>query len=267
MAALMGRLIRLLALIAVSISLPAVAGNISFQLDQTGSQLKLTNRGDSSAYYPAVFLLQANGNWKALRPLAVPAELNSGASATLAWPASAPETLSGIERAQAVMVRFFDQAGVGFGQISFFRTPPAVATPLKAGYAEGELQIDSPAPGAPIRATWVLWPQELGIAPIRNAVRFEHQQPPAQHIEWQSRPAGSFRLATGAGQPVAVLVHEVGDAYALQFVPGGGLQGREQRTSWLNASVQFGLAAQVLLGLAVCVMAFGLFSRWRRAKA
>jgi len=153
------------------------------------------------------------------------------------------------------MVRFFDQAGVGFGQISFFSAPPAAKTALKAGYVDGALQIEPPdAAASSIRASWVLWPQEEGIRPIRLPVRFEHRAPAALRIDWLRKGRVLTRLDTGTGQPAVILLHETAQGYAQQFVPDGGLQGREQRAAWLDATPQLYSASLIALVFAAGAM-------------
>ena len=163
-----------------------------------------------------------------------------------------------------VMVRFFDQAGVGFGQISFFSAPPAAKTPLKAGYVNGALQIEPPDAASSIRASWVLWPQEDGIGPIRLPVRFEHRAPPALRIDWRRQDRVLTRLDTGAGQPAVILLHETEQGYAQQFVPDGGLQGREQRAAWLDATPKFYAASLIALAIALGTMVVQLLLRLLR---
>lgn len=255
-----------LAVAALLLSLSAAAGSLSFRLSLTGSQLTVINQGDSSAFYPAVFRMLPDGNWAQLAATGAPAELAAGARLQLAWPDTRPpEQLSELERMQPVMVRFFDQAGVGFGQISFFRAPPAAKTAAKARYAGGALQIEPPDGAASIRASWVLWPQEEGIRPIRLPVRFEHRAPPsALRIDWRRQGKSPFRLDTGAGQPGVILLHEAGQGYGLQLVPGGGLQGREQRSAWLDATPKFYAASLIALAVAAGAMALQFLRRPRR---
>ena len=259
----------LLALAALLLSLPAPAGTLSFRLSLTGSELTVTNQGDSSAFYPAIFRMLADGRWAQLEASASPAELAPGMRLQFKWPdAPAAQQGAALERMQPVMVRFFDQAGVGFGQVSMLRPPPAAAAAaaLKARYVRGLLQIDPPE-GVPVRATWVLWPQENGIAPISRPVRFEHNQPPARRIDWARQGKAPFQLDAGAGQPNVMLVHETGAGYALQVVPGGGLGGREQRAAWLDATPTFYAAALIALVLAVGAMALQFLRRPRRGAA
>lgn len=250
----------MLALAVLLFSLPAVAGNLSFRLSLTGSQLTVSNQGDSTAFYPAAFRLLPDGNWEQLKEVnGASAKFPGGASLLFIWPDTRPlEQMSELERMQPVMVRFFDQAGVGFGQISFFHAAPATNRTLTTGYVKGKLQIKPPDGGSSIRASWVLWPQEEGIKPIRLPIRFEHHQPPALRIDWQRQGSIPFQLDTGAGQPAAILVHETGQGYAMQLVPGGGLQGKEQRAAWLDATPKLYAASLIALvfGAAAMVMQF-----------
>lgn len=257
----------LLALAALLLSLYAVAGSLSFRLSLTGSQLSVINQGDSSAFYPAAFRMLPDGSWGQLQASGTLAELVPGASLQFTWPDTRPlEQMSGLERMQPVMVRFFDQAGVSFGQISFFHASYAAKLNLKARYVNGALQIEPPAGAASIRASWVVWPQEEGIRPIRLPVRFEHHPPPAVRIDWKRQGSTPFRLDTGAGQPMVTLIHETGSGYGLQFVPGGGLQGREQRAAWLDATPKFYVGALIALAIAVGSIVLQFLLRGRRDK-
>ena len=252
---------------ALLFALNCSAGNISFGLSLTGGALTLTLQGDTSAFYPAAYRLLADGRWQRL-DLApgqvVPAELVPGAQLNVVWPETRPlETLPALDRMQIGMVRFFDQAGVGFGQILMFHPPPVTEKLLKAGYVDGQLVIQPPAYGAGSSTSWLLWAQEDGIAPISSELKFEHVQPPAQRIDWQpgSQP---LRVDTGAGQPAAMLLHETTQGYVILRIPGGGVQGRQQRTAWLSASPSFYRAAWLLaLAAALALLWYGV-SAWRQ---
>lgn len=255
------------ALVTLLLSFSAWAGSISFELSLTGSTLSLTAKGDSTAFYPAVFRLLADGRWERLKMAAgtkAPAELLPGARIDLLWPDLRPlQELPLVERARPLMVRFFDQAGVSFGQLSFMHAPPAATDALPATYAGDQLTLSSPNhPG--IRATWVLWPQEEGIEPIRRPVSFEHTQPPARRIEWQSGMAPQ-RMAMGVAQPMVMLVHEMAGGLSMQSVPRVGVAGRQQRSAWLDARQWFyGLS----LLAAVAAVVAPLVVAWRgRASA
>ena len=152
---------------------------------------------------------------------------------------------------------------MGFGQISFFSAPPAAKTALKAGYVDGALQIEPPDAASSIRASWVLWPQEEGIRPIRLPVRFEHRAPAALRIDWLRKGRVLTRLDTGAGQPAVILLHEAEHGYTQQYVPDGGLQGREQRAAWLDATPQFYGASVIALVFAVGAMVLQFLRRPR----
>jgi hypothetical protein len=63
-----------------------------------------------------------------------------------------------------------------------------------------------------------------------------------------------FRLDTGAGQPAVILLHESEQGYAQQYVPDGGLQGREQRAAWLDASPNLSAVSSIALAFAAGAM-------------
>ena len=258
------RALRLL-LCACLLAAPAVhAGGIAFDLSLTGPVLSLVQRGDSTAFYPQAFRLAADGQWLALTPLEAPAELRPGATTRFAWGDAPPaERQTPLERLQPVMIRFFDQAGVYFGQISFFHGAPPAQAPLPARYADGALEIARPPAGHAVAATWVLAAREAGIAPISGPVDFTHRQPPARRIDWRTA-AAIERIDTGAGLPTAFLLHETPAGLVQQVVPNGGRQGREQRTAWLDQSPRLFLAAKVAGGAGLALLLFGGFGRWRR---
>jgi hypothetical protein len=165
------------------------------------------------------------------------------------------------------MVRFFDQAGVGFGQISLFHAPPAARIGLRAAYVDGALQIAPPEDVLAVRASWILWPQEDGIEPILSPLRFEHRAPRARRVDWLRHGRLPLRLDTGAGRPAVILLHETDHGYVLQNVPDGGLQGREQRAAWLDASRKFYVAALIALATAAGAMVLRFLRRPRRRAA
>lgn len=255
----------MVAVTALLFSQHAFAGDMSFGLSMTGSQLTLINQGNGSAFYPAVFRMRSDGGWEPLDTSSAPAELRAGAQLQFTWPdaQAANKEMPEFDRMQPVMVRFFDQSGVGFGQIAFFNAPPASKTLIKAGYVRGILVIESPLDPSSIRATWVLWPQEEGIKPIRLPVRFAHRPPPAVRIDWQRRGGMPFQVATGAGRPAVILLHETAQGYKQQFVPDGGLQGTEQRAAWLDAALQLYAAAVIAFVLAAASMVLQFLRRRR----
>ncbi len=260
-----GPLARLIiAISALLCSLSAAAGGVSFRLSLTGSQLTVINQGDSSAFYPAVFRMLADGSWESLQASAALAEMAPGARLQRTWPDSRPlEQVPELERMQPVMVRFFDQAGVYFGQISFLHAPPVAKTTLKARYVNGVLRIDPPDGMSSIRASRVLWPQEEGIRPIRRPVHFVHRPRPALRIDWRHQRGVPFQIDTGAGRPAAILLHETAQGYALQHVPDGGLQGREQRAAWLDAAPKFYAASLIALAVGLGAMLLPFLRRPR----
>lgn len=257
------RLVRTLLWAGLLMAHAAIAGGIAFDLSLTGRALSIVQRGDSTAYYPQAFRIGADGQWIKLAATDAQAELRPGATARFDWNDETPAgNQTALERTQPVMIRFFDQAGVYFGQISFFRGPPPATAPVAARYADGALEIRRPA-GSPIIATWILAAREEGIAPIRRAVSFDHAQPAAPRIDW-SRTDTTARVDAGAGLPAAILVHETPAGLTQQVVANGGLQGREQRTGWLNAGPSLWIAAQAAGAAGLALLLFGWAGRWRR---
>lgn len=228
----------------------AQAGNVGFGLSLTGDKLSVTNQGNTSAFYPAAYRLLADGHWQQLMlapGTRQPAELAAGAQIEFVWPDTRPLTaLPPLEALRPVMVRFFDQAGAGFGQISFFNQPLIAEQILDAGYDGNKMKIappnDKTAAGNPIRATWLVWAREDGIAPLRGAVEFRHLQPDARRIEWKPG-AKAQRFELGDGLPVAFLLHETVQGLRLQVVSGGNVQGRQQRAAWLDKNRLFAYLA------------------------
>lgn len=246
-----------------------MAGEISYRLSLTGSTLIVTLLGESPVFYPAVLRMRSDGRWEPLAPKpgsALPAELIPGNNYELEWPtAHLSQDLTRPEHFLPVMVRYFESNGISFGQIAFIYAPPPAAEILQAGYANGLLVIAPPkARGAAasntIRATWVLWPQEEGIAPIHKPLHFEHVQPQAQRIAWQSG-ANAFRINTGLAQPEAVLLHETSQGYVLQTVAGGG---RQPRATWLDAGSTFYGMALLMALVAVAVLLLHLVRTTRK---
>lgn len=250
----------------------ALAGNIHFGMARVDNRLQLTNVGNSSAYHPQVFRLLADGHWQPLAPLpgqAPRVELAPKQPLELLWPGAAPgqpDPAAGqFGPLLPVMVRFFDQAGVGFGQLSFFSSPPITATPIVAAYRAGALEIQPPADRR-IKASWLLWAQEEGISPLAAAVDYTHRQPPARRFDWQNAPLAQ-RVPTGAAQPVALLLHETDAGFEMQPIPGGGLQGLEQRPDWLKASPGFYKLALIALFFAAALLLRRGLVVWRSRRA
>jgi hypothetical protein len=255
----------------VFLAWPAQAASIYFGMSLTGNTLTLTNQGDTTAFYPAVLHLLHDGRWEALAlpaGLTQPAELLPGATLDWVWPTASPQQQAfPLEVFQPVMVRFFDSAGTGFGQISFFMQPPAAATLLEAHYDNGLMTLEPPPADGndAIHATWLLWPQEEGIAPLFGAIAFEHRQPPAQRIEWRAGMA-PLQFDLGAGLPAVMLVHETSNGFTLQSVAGGGLQGVQQRSAWLNArAILFTFAGGIAAAASMLLLWF-VARTWRARK-
>jgi hypothetical protein len=243
----------------------AWAGTISFSLSLTDTTLTAKSVGDSSAFFPAVLRLLPDGHWEVLPVLPgtiSPAELVPGARFDVRWTpiANSSQSTSPFEALQPLMVRFFDQVGVSFGQISFLHPPPKATVILQAGYEGGKLVIAPPGDAGAepaIRASWLLWAREEGIGATRDPLRLEAPQPSAQHIEWHQGMA-PVRIDTGAGQPSAMLLHDTGQGYGMQVVPAGRLESREQRAAWLDPSPIFYRLALLMLAAGVSVLLFGI---------
>ena len=254
-----------LALILLCLSGSATAGDIFFGLARSENRLILTNQGDSIAYYPQVLQLQTDGQWKALDyppGLQQPAQLKPGTPLELLWsplPGSGP-----VANTAPILVRFFDQAGAGIGQLSFFNRPPETTERLEIGYKGTTLQVQPPLPASRTKATWLLWGQEEGIAPLATSTMdFKHRQPPAPRLDWQNVKEAQ-RFEPGRGRPLVVLLHETADGPLLQTVASQLLRGREQRALWLRQSdalLHTGLATGIA---ALLVLSLGRIQRWKR---
>ncbi|QAU33273.1 hypothetical protein [Janthinobacterium sp. 17J80-10] len=261
-------LLRLLSLLPILLlALSAQAGNISFNLSITGNTLTLSNQGDSPAFQPSVLRLLDDGRWEVLQPApggAAPMEFKPQAQYQLAWPARpAPASATSLEALRPVMVRFFDQAGAEFGQISFFDRAQPVSDDLtvEAGYTDGRLHVTPPKNPA-IKASWLVAAREEGIASLSEAVA-PQSQPDAVRIEWPAGGAAqSFDL--GRGMPVAFLIHETAQGLYSQVVPSGRVPGRQQRATWLDRSKQFGIAAIAALLAGAALLAWHLAATRRK---
>lgn len=247
----------------------AQAGNVGFGLSLTGNRLSVTNQGNTSAFYPAVYRLTADGKWQQLAFVpgtSQPTELAASNRMELVWPDTRPPaSLPLLEAPQPVMVRFFDQAGAGFGQISFFNQPPTAEQTLEAGYEGGKMHIAPPADKAdnPVRASWLVWAREDGIVPLQGKVEFSHVQPDARRLDWSSGlKAQTFDL--GAGLPVAFLLHETAQGLRLQVVSDGRVQGRQQRAAWLDQAIWLEREAQALAVAGLAVLLWHLVAASRR---
>lgn len=254
-------LVRLSLLPILLLALVAQAGNISFNLSITDNTLTLTNQGDSPAFEPRVLRLLDNGHWEVLQPapgVKAPVEFKPQAQLQLAWPARpAPAGQASLESLRPVMVRFFDQAGAGFGQISFFNQPQPAGDELTldAGYVDGQLHIAPPNNPA-LKASWLVAAREEGIAGLTDVLA-PQPQPNAVRIEWPAGGAAqSFDL--GRGMPVVFLLHETAQGLSSQVVPSGRLPGRQQRPGWLDRSMQFGSAAIAALLAGAALLAWHL---------
>lgn len=236
---------------ALLLALSAHAGNISFNLAINGDRLTLSNQGDSPAFNPSVLRLLDNGHWEVLPPAPgspAPVEFKPQAKFELVWSARpAPPGPLSLETLRPVMVRFSDQAGAGFGQISFFNQPQPAGKELllEAGYVDGRLRIAAPK-NAAIKATWVVWPQEEGIAALAAPVTAAQPQPDAGRIPWGA-DSEVKSLDLGKGMPIAFLLHETPQGLRSQVVPSGRIPGRQQRAGWLDLGAQLRNTAMLAL--------------------
>ena len=245
----------------------AFAGSISYTFSLTGNEFTMTLQGDASAYYPAAFRLAGSGAWEALESLGPLAEQTKGVAMRFRWP---KQGTAPIEAVKGFMVRFFDHSGVGFGQVAFFASPPTAARTIKAAYVDGQLRLSPPDDPNGIRATWVISPFDEGIAPIAEPHAFVHRQPPAKRIDW-GRVVTPVAIDNGAGQPLAILLHETPAGFESQMVQGGRYQpggpGAEQRTPWLKSAAGFYAAGLLSLIAGLAFAVFALKKRRRRSEA
>lgn len=247
----------LMALVAAPI--PAAAGSIAFDFKRQDTSCVVVNRGDSRAYYPSVFQLARDGKWVPLKTDGQQAELPPGGTLTAGLLGTASEPHAGqpgIDSVQAVLIRFFDQAGVSFGQVALLRPPPATSHAIKAGYVNGRFRMHAPLEQDTIQATWLLAPYAEGIAPIVRPRTFTHLQPPAPRIVWNSNPFAD--IDTGASLPAAMLLHETPAGITLQTVQTSRAKKIAQRASWLNMKNQFYLIGLVcgICGALFCMHAY-----------
>ena len=263
-----GAWLRLSLLSILLLALSAQAGNISFNLSITGDKLTLSNQGDSPAFDTSVLRLLDDGRWETLLPapgVLPPVEMKPQAQYQLTWPnRPAPTATASPEALRPVMVRFFDQAGASFGQISFFNQPQPASDDmtLAAGYADGRLRIAPPKNPA-LKATWLLWAQEEGIAALTGPLTAARAQPNALRIDWSAGRTPQ-NLDLGKGMPVAFLLHETAQGLRSQVIPSGRMQGRQQRAGWLNLGAQFSNAALVALLAGLALLAWHLLATWQK---
>lgn len=258
-----------LACACLLLSLAAAAEEISFRLSQEQSRLSVALLGDGAAYYPSVLRMLPDGRWERLAPApgtVARAELRAGDTLELAWPQTAPaQDADPLARMQPVMVRYFEQLGIGVGQISLFQPPPPATDPLRTGYADGVLTIHAGHQQInPARASWVLWPREDGAAQLLLPFRENQTQPAAQRIDWRSG-AMTARIEIGTDQPEVILLHETDHGYVMQTVPRG-TPDIHQLPGWVGTSQTFyGLALAALATAVVALLRQVVRSRRRAA--
>lgn len=250
--------LQIAALAAALLAVPAQAGSISFHLSLTGDRLTVVNQGSDSAYYPAAYRLLNDGNWQELAPAPESDHamtMAPGAPRIFIWPDPRPPAmLTGLEATRPVMMRFFDQAGTGFGQISFFNAPPGASEQQRvaARYKDGQVRI-KPGKDFTPRASWLIWPQEEGIFTLTAPLTLEHQQPSARRIAWDANTK-SIRQDLGRGLPASFLLHETEQGFVTQHLSDGRVQGKQQRTAWLNAHPLFETLAWLLAAAAAALL-------------
>jgi hypothetical protein len=260
-------LLRMTFLPFLLLALSAQAGNISFNLSINGNTLTLSNQGDSPAFGPSVLRLLDNGHWEVLQPapgVKAPLEFKPQAQYQLTWPQRpAPASATSLETLQPVMVRFFDQAGADFGQISFFNQPQPAGDDLRleAGYVDGRLRV-APPKNPDLKASWLVAAHEEGIAGLTDALS-PKSQPDAVRIEWPA--SGEVRhFDLGRGMPVVFLIHETTQGLRSQVVVSGRVPGRQQRATWLDRSKQFSIAALAALLAGAALLAWHLAANQRK---
>ncbi|MDD2307950.1 MAG: hypothetical protein PHH91_00015 [Desulfuromonadaceae bacterium] len=245
-------------LIALAWVSPAAAGTINFNLELQGDHCVVTNSGDSPVFYPVVYKLGSSRQWLPLKSDLQSAELPPGGALSLRLPrsgttGSATANQPDLDSLQLLMIRFFDQAGVSFGQVALLRPPPQSRYNLKGTYAGGRLRLEAPPEDSGIRATSVLAPFEEGIRPLSGALSFTHHEPPATRIEWRRKQSADIGI--GAASDVTLL-HETADGVLLQTMQINRARKIEQRTAWLYKRRAFYLVGALcgLCGMLLCIV-------------
>lgn len=256
---------RFFAWMLVAIGHAAQGGSISFDLSHGKEGLTITNKGDSIAYYPEVFVLDIDGQWRLLAgapPVSQIAPLKK-ASWRLAIERKSGDTIASL---QPTMVRFFDQAGVSFGQVAFFGQPDMSGSKgLEARYGPAGLELKPPVVTEGIFATWVLAAHSDGIADVLGPGRSTHRPPLARRIDW-SQESRIVSLDTGKAHPPVVLIHETGSGPVRQDVASNIESRSDQRTGWLQSSKPLLTVAQLAAGAAIALMLYGFAMRWRKGR-
>lgn len=207
----------------------ALAGTISFEIELRNSRYVATNRGDSAAYYPALFRLDRNGQWQALQSDSRPVELWYNGSLSAPAPVTPKQ---GVEQAEAVMVSFFDQTGITMSQIVLLGHLQEARPGLAGEYKGSGVLLNAPPQNSNIRGTWLLIPWSRGITALLKPQSFAHTPPPALRVSWQEKKRA--RLDTGTHLPDLLLLHETDQGLRLQRLSNSGARVPEQRCAWLN---------------------------------
>lgn len=216
---------------------PSFAGTINFHFEQQGGQCIIVNRGDCAAYYPAIYQLGSDGQWLFLKPGHQQTMLPPGESiSAVLVPIPTSTTAADLSYPLIILIRFFDEAGVSFGQMAPLRPPAKAIHKINAIYTGGKLRLAAPSKHSGIIATWVIAPFEEGVTPIIKTQDFTHRQPSAVRIGWKGQKTAE--ISTGAALPAAILLHESPSALSMQTIVKGRPK-QPHRAAWLNRKRTF----------------------------
>lgn len=247
---------RFVFILLCSLSLGASAGSISFRLSLQSQQLTLSNAGNSTAFYPTVFTIEAD-KWTPLFPpigARTQTQLAPGESAEFVWPVSQAKNKGDrLIDIRPYLVRYFDQAGVGFSRIFFFNPPPDASSKLQVRRLDRTIEIMRPESDT-VRSTWVLWARQGGIADIGAGFAVEAVRPSAKRIDW-SQGASSVLVYTGPVHESITLVHATPQGYRLQIAKLEDEIDMRQRSRWLDWGALFYALAFCLFAAAIGLLA------------
>ncbi|MDD5031140.1 MAG: 6-pyruvoyl-tetrahydropterin synthase-related protein, partial [Rhodoferax sp.] len=244
--------------LAMLVALPAGAGNIGFSIRFTGDEIAITNTGNEPAYQVSEWTLDAAASWQRVQVLdGNAAYLAPGQSLT--GRRFSPAAPAGLGRADPLLVLLHDQAGGRIAQLAWRQAPLAQQTPLPTQRQGEQLSVAADtALAQKIIASYGLVVPYEGISQLGKPLLAVAPPPnPLRHV-W--RVDAPLRLATGAAQGGAWLVHEnaAGELH-LQIVPDGVVRGQEQMPSWLVWLRKYGLQAAAWLGALGALLVIG---RW-----
>ena len=157
---------------------PAVADRTGADRDQPGKRFCILSG--------SVQACCADGSWSQLAASGQAGGTGARRTRAIHLARAASARAVAAARAHAAGDGAFFRSGRGGirADLVFSRTAPRQDHSCALRYVGGVLQIEPPDAVFSIRASWVLWPQEDGIRPIRLPLRFEHRQPPARRIDW-----------------------------------------------------------------------------------